>query len=206
MQGLSSSKRVWKLLLILAVVSTFQSVSLRWGYASEGATVSSRVDLANDEVVRAKFRARLEEVDDLSKQKERWVSVYAGLEVKINEADSVIREMEAKLATTENKQNPRQRLNRVMVGINQMIGSWRNLQELAVRQYFLILKLESIDQSLKERGLSKADYGNERASIIQQISHVEQLRLWENLAGDVTFFLKEIADEVGDLELAIKLK
>ena len=41
---------------------------------------------------------------------------------------------------------------------------------------------------------------------MEQIAHVEQLPLWENLVDDITYFLKEIADELADLENAVWLK
>jgi hypothetical protein len=77
------------------------------------------------------------------------------------------------------------------------------LQDLAVRQYSLLSKLELLDQSLKQKSLSRADYLNERNHIIEQITHVEQLRLWENRTEDITSTLEEIVDEVADVENAV---
>jgi hypothetical protein len=80
------------------------------------------------------------------------------------------------------------------------------VQDLAVRQYSLLSKLELLDQSLKQKTLTKADYLIERGHIIEQITHVEQLRQRENLIDGIVDFLKEIADEVADVETAVWLK
>jgi hypothetical protein len=141
-------------------------------------------------------------IEDFSKQKERWMAVYADLEDQIHKVNNALQGMEVKLANAENK-NLRKRLTRKSTALSQMVSSQRFLQDLAVQEYSLVSKLESIDQSLKQNALSKADYLSERAHIAQRISHVEQLRQEEYLAGNIAFFLEKIADEVGDLEFPI---
>jgi hypothetical protein len=77
------------------------------------------------------------------------------------------------------------------------------LQDLAVRQYSLLSKLELLDQSLKQKTLTRADYLIERAQLFEQIAHIEQLRQRENLQEDVAEFLKEIVDEVAEIEAVL---
>ena len=111
--------------------------------------------------------------------------------------------MEVELAKAENTKKAWKRLSRQKGSLGQKVSVYRMLQDLAVRQYALLSKLESLDQALKQKSLSRADYLNERAHIVEQITHVEQLRLWENLADDVASTLEEIADEVADVENAV---
>jgi hypothetical protein len=194
------SQQIFMIFLALAFVESVPMVRV---YASEEANIGSRVDPAMAQSVRAKFMTRLEETGDLSKEKEHWLSVYADLEDGIPEADNILREMEVELAKAKNNQRAWNRLSRQKRILSQHVSRLRMLQDLAVRQYSLLSKLELLNQSLKQRSLSRADYLNERTHIIEQIMHVEQLRLWENLTADVASTLEEIVDEVAGVETAV---
>jgi hypothetical protein len=184
------------------VFTLINLASMKPAYASEEITHGSRVDPVKDQSIKAKFMAQLSGIEDFSKQKQRWMEVYAGLEDQIHNVNNNLKSMEVELANAE-KKNLRKHLTRISTALRQMISSYRFLQDLAVQEYSLVSKLESLEQSLTQNVLSKADYLNEQARIAQQIVQIEQLRLWENLASDVAFFLKEIADEVSDLEFPI---
>lgn len=206
MRGLAIGRWSQQVFMTFLVFTSIESVPMMCVYASEEANVGSRVDPARAQSVRAKFMVRLEEMGDFSKEKERWLAVYAGLEEGVHEGDNILHETEIELVKAKNTQRSWKRLNRLKGSIGQKVSMQRMLQDLAVRQYALLSKLELLDQSLKQKTLSRADYLIERSHIIQQITHVEQLRLWENLAEDVAYYLKEIAEEVDELDLAISLK
>jgi hypothetical protein len=197
---------VRQIILTFFVLISIEAVSMMCSYASEEAGTGSKVDPAKAQSVRAKFMARLEEMGDLSKEKERWLSVYAGLEEGIPEAENILREMEVELAKAKNNQRAWKRLSRQKRILDQQVSGLHMLQDLAVRQYSLLSKLELLDQSLKQKTLTRADYLIERAYIFEQITHIEQLRQRENLQDDVADFLKEIADEVAGVESAVLLK
>jgi len=206
MRGLAIGRWSRQIFMAFLVFTFIESVPMMWVYASEEANVGSRVDPAKAQSVRAKFMTRLEEMENLSKEKKRWLAVYAGLEEAIREGDNILTETEIELAKAKNIQRSWKRLSRLKGSIGQNVSMHRMLQDLAVRQYALLSKLELLDQSLKQKTLTRADYLIERAHIIQQITHVEQLCLWENLADDVAYYLKEIAEEVDELDLAVSLK
>lgn len=206
MRGLAIGRWSQQVFMTFLVFTFIESVPMMCVYASEEANVGSRVDPAKAQSVRAKFMVRLEEMGDLSKEKEHWLSVYAGLEDGIPEAENILREMEVELAKAKNNQRAWKRLSRQKRILDQQVSGLRMLQDLAVRQYSLLSKLELLDQSLKQKTLMRADYLIERAYIFEQITHIEQLRQRENLQEDVSDFLKEIADEVADVESAVLLK
>lgn len=191
--------------VVMIAVYVLQSNFHAWALAPEGVPGDVQVDQATEDEISTKFATRLKELTDLSKEKNRWMVVFAGLESRIREVESALSKIEAKSVQDSNAHGAWRSQNRVRVAMSQMIGSYRSLQDLAVRQYALFLKLESLDQSLKQKVLSRADYISERANILGQIAQIEQLRLWENLAGDISFFLKDIADVISDVELAVKL-
>ena len=196
-----------QIVLTFFVLISIEAVSMMCSYASEESGLGSKVDPAKAQSVKAKFMARLEEMRDLSKEKEHWLSVYAGLEDGIPEAENILREMEVELDKAKNNQRSWKRLSRQKGILGQQVSGLRMLQDLAVRQYSLLSRLELLDQSLKQKRLTKADYLIESAYIFQQIMHVEQLRQRENLQDDVTNFLKEIADGVADVEsVLLRLK
>lgn len=203
MRGLAIGRWSQQVFMTFLVFTFIESVPMMCVYASEEANVGPRIDPAKAQSVRAKFMARLEEMGDLSKEKENWLSVYAGLEDGIPEADNILREMEVELAKAKNNQRAWNRLSRQKRILGQHVSRLRMLQDLAVRQYSLLSKLESLDQSLKQKSLSRADYLNERTHVIEQITHAEQLRLWENLTADVASTLEEIVDEVAGVETAV---
>jgi hypothetical protein len=89
------SRQVFMTFLVFTLIT---SVPMMCVYASEETNTGSRVDPVKAQSVRAKFMARLEEMGDLSKEKEHWLSVYAGIEDGIPEADNILREMEVELA------------------------------------------------------------------------------------------------------------
>ena len=192
--------------MTLLVFSCIESVPMMCVHASEEADVGSRVDQAKAQLVREKFMARLEELGDLSKEKERWLSVYAGLEAGAHESDNLLHEMEIELTKAENAPKKWKTLSLLKGSIGQKGSVYRMLQDLAVRQYALLSKFEALDQSLKQKTLSRADYLIERAYLIQQITHIEQLRLWNNLADNVADHLEEIAGEIDELEISVRLK
>lgn len=192
-----------QIVLTFFVLISIEAVSMMGSYASEEPGPGSKVDPAKAQSVRAKFMARLEEMGDLSREKEHWLAVYSGLKDGIPEADNILREMEVELAKAKNNQRAWKRLSRQKRILGQQVSGLRMLQDLAVRQYSLLSKLESLDQSLKQKSLSRADYLNERTHIIEQITHVEQLRLLENLTDDIASTFEEIVDEVADVENAV---
>lgn len=206
MRGLAIGRWSQQMFMTFLVFAFIESVPMICVYASEDTNVGSRVDPATAKSVRAKLMARVEEMGDLSKEKEHWLAVYSGLEDGIPEADNILREMEVELAKAKNNQRTWKRLSRQKRILGQQVSGLHVLQDLAVRQYSLLSKLESLDQSLKQKTLTRADYLIERGHIIGQITHVEQLRQRENLIGDVADFLKEIADEVAGVENAVWLK
>lgn len=195
-----------QIVLTFFVLISIEAVSMMCSYASEEPGPGSKVDPAKAQSVKAKFMARLEEMGDLSKEKEHWLAVYSGLEDGMPEADNILREMEVEIVKAKNNQRAWKRLSRQKRILGQQVSGLHILQDLAVRQYSLLSKLELLDQSLKQKTLTKADYLIERGHIIEQITHVEQLRQRENLIDGIVDFLKEIADEVADVETAVWLK
>ena len=195
-----------QIVLTFFILISIEAVSMMCSYASEEPGPGAKVDPAKAQSVREKFMARLEELGDLSKEKERWLSVYAGLEAGIPELDNFLHEMEIELTKAENAPKKWKTLSRLKGSIGQKGSVYRMLQDLAVRQYALLSKLEALDQSLKQKTLSRADYLIERAYLIQQITHIEQLRLWNNLADNVADHLEEIAGEIDGLDLSVRLK
>jgi hypothetical protein len=206
MRGLAIGRWSQQMFMTFLVFALVESVPMMCVYASEEANVGSRVDPAKAQSVRAKFMTRVEEMGELSKEKEHWLAVYSGLEDGIPEADNILREMEVELAKAKNNRRAWKRLSRQKRILGQQVSGLHILQDLAVRQYSLLSKLELLDQSLKQKTLTRADYLIERGHIIEQITHVEQLRQRENLIDGVADLLKEIADEVADVESAVWLK
>ena len=195
-----------QIVLTFFILISIEAVSMMCSYASEEPGPGAKVDPAKAQSVREKFMARLEELGDLSKEKERWLSVYAGLEAGAHESDNLLHEMEIELTKAENAPKKWKTLSRLKGSIGQKGSVYRMLQDLAVRQYALLSKFEALDQSLKQKTLSRADYLIERAYLIQQITHIEQLRLWNNLADNVADHLEEIAGEIDELEISVRLK
>jgi len=115
-------------------------------------------------------------------------------------------EVDLAKAKAKNDQQAWKMLSRQKGILGRKVSRLNMLQDLAVRQYFFLSKLELLDQSLKQKTVTRADYLIERAHIIEQITHLEQMRLWKNQANDVSYFLNEIADEVADVESAVRLK
>jgi hypothetical protein len=110
------------------------------------------------------------------------------------------------LAKTDNTNRARKKLSQQRNAIGHKVSSSRTLQDLAVRHYALLSELESIEQSLKQKSLSRVKYIKERAQAMDRIAHVELLRLREVRTNDITYFLDEIADEPASLENAVWLK
>jgi hypothetical protein len=80
MRGLAIGRWSRQMFMTFLVFTCIESVPMMCVQASEEANVGSRVDPAKAQSVRAKFMARLEEMGDLSKEKEHWLAVYSGLE------------------------------------------------------------------------------------------------------------------------------
>jgi hypothetical protein len=191
------------LLAILALVAIDVFLIVR-AYASEDHGPGIQSDHPKTQAVRAKFMARLEEMRNLSMEKDRCLSAYAGLEDVIRETDKLSHDIEGELAKTDKKVPGK--LNRLRVSLSQKAATMRMLQDLAVRQYALLTELEAIEQSFNHKTLSRAEYLRERAYIMEQIAHVEQLRLGENLVDDVAHYLEGIADELAIVGNTILLK
>lgn len=204
MRSLKTSQWARQVLFAIWALVAMDVFLIVRAYASEDPGTGIQSDHPKTQAVRAKFMARLEEMRNISKEKDRLISIYAGLEEGIRKGDNLLHDIEGELAKTD-KKVPR-KLNRLRVSLGKKAAASRMLQDLAVRQYALLTELEAIEQSFHNNTLSRPQYLSERAYVMEQISHVEQLRLWENLVDDVADSLEGIADELAIVGNTILLK